>query len=421
MTAESHVEEQAYVVQLKTPSHFCVESELRQTLPNPDGFEVTKGYWVARPPDEQSALAGYSELVLTILIVSKTLREAEEHALKVGRTFGSLTAAFGGYPLDPPRLHRIAAVDAAGRLVSQHNYHYDDQLHESLRGPLDPIVQHRYQRYLEFFSSTDEGTRYRLQSAIHWYGIAIGADDPTVSYVAAWTGLECIGPVMDGRFHPHGPRARCQVCGNRNAEKRDRKMAGIDHVFHSGILEPNERFSRAEAHELRNDAVHGLRPSESLVQDCSRFRRFLTDLLNLSIVTGLTPLEYDEAKSVRSLMAGDYEFRPCSRASIRFKEGRMEPYLGEWAGGNIARKSDRGSHGLGQSDLVMEIESAWAIEERHRKLVDSFSYEEFRRLGQDGYPLMDVPMPPLIPWNDRPPSPAWEGFSNSGWEFLSDR
>ncbi len=420
MTAESHVEEQVYVVQLKAPSHFSVESELRQTLPNPEGFEVTKGYWVARPPDEQSALAGYSELVLTIRIVSRALRDAEEHALKVGRTFGSLTAAFGGYPLDPPRLDRIAAVDAAERLVSQHNYHYDDQLHESLRGPFDPIVQHRYQRYLEFFSSTDEGTRYRLQSAIHWYGIAIGADDPTVSYVAAWTGLECIGPVMDGRFHPHGPRARCSTCGNRK-EKRDRKMAGIDHVFHSGILEPDERFSPEKAHRLRSDAVHGLRSRESLVQDCSRFGRFLTDLLNLSIVTGLTQPDYDEAKSARSLMAGDYEFRPCSRASIRFSEGRMEPFLGEWVGGNVTRKSQWGSHGLGDSDLVMEIGTAWALDERHSELLDAFGYEEFTRLGQEGYPLRDVATPPLVPWASRPSSPVWQDSTNAGWEFVSGR
>ena len=420
MTAEIHVEQQAYVAELKAPSHFSVDFELRQTLPNPEGFEVTKGYWVARPPDEQSALAGYSELVLTILIVSRTLRDAEEHVLRVGRTFGSLTAAFGGYPLDPPRLHRIAAVDAAERLVSQHNYQYDDQLHESLRGSLDLSVQYQYQRYLECFSSTDEGTRHSLQSAIHWYGIAIRADDPTVSYVAAWTGLECIGPVMDARFHPHGSRARCSTCGNRN-QKRDRKMAGIDHVFHSGILETSEGFTPEKARRLRNKAVHGLRPREALVQGCSRFRRFLTDLLNLSIVTGLTPPDYNEAKSVRSLMAGDYEFRPCSRASIRFTEGRMEPFLGEWVGGNVTRKSQWGSHGLGDSDLVMEIESAWAIEERHRELVDAASYEEFRRLGQEGYPLRDVAMPRLIPWADRPSWPVWQDSLSADWESDSGR
>ena len=77
--------------------------------------------------------------------------------------------------------------------MSQHNYYYDNQLHESLGGPFDLIVQHRFQRYIEFFSLFDESTRYRLQSAIHWYGIAVGADDPTVSYVAAWTVWNALG------------------------------------------------------------------------------------------------------------------------------------------------------------------------------------------------------------------------------------
>ena len=226
-----HADEQVYVVELKAPSHFYVESEVRQVLRHPGGFEVRKGYWVARPPDEQSAIVGYTELALTILLVSGTLKDAEDHALKVGRMFSSLTSAFGGYPLDPPRLNRIAAVDVDERLLSQHSYYYDEHLHVSLSVPFDAIVQHRFQRYIEFFSLFDENTRFRLQSAMHWYGIAVGADDPTVSYVAAWTGLECIGLLMDSRFHTQGSRAPCPTCGNQVGEKRDRKMAGIEHVF----------------------------------------------------------------------------------------------------------------------------------------------------------------------------------------------
>ena len=81
------------------------------------------------------------------------------------------------------------------------------------------------------------------------------------------------------------------------------------------------------------------------MQDCLKFKRFLIDLLNTSIVTALTPSEYDEDRSVRSLMAGDYEFRPSSRMSIKFSEGQMSPYLGEWIEGNLGRKPQRGAHG----------------------------------------------------------------------------
>ena len=186
------VEEQVYVAELKAPSHFYVESEVRHVLPNDRGFEISKGYWVARPSSEQPAFKEYSELVFTILFASKTLEDAEDHVLRVGRMFGALTSAFGGYPLYPPRLHRIANVNVAERILSQHNYYYDDQLYESLGKPFNAMVQHRLQRYLEFFSSIDENTRYRLQLAMHWYGIAIGAEDPTVSYVAGWTGLDVL-------------------------------------------------------------------------------------------------------------------------------------------------------------------------------------------------------------------------------------
>ena len=409
-----HAEEQVYVAELKAPSHFYVESEVRHVLPAPSGFEVSKGYWVARPPSEQAALKGYAELALTILFVSKTLKEAEEHALKVGRTFSSLTSAFGGYPLAMPRLNRIATVDVSERLLTQHNYSYDDQLHESLGGPFDSIVQHRFQRYIEFFSLFDESTRYRLQSAIHWYGIAVGTDDPTVSYVAAWTGLECVGLLMDGRFHAQASNAPCQTCGNQAGKKRDRKMAGIEHVFNSGTLEPMKGFSFQKSRELRNDAVHGLRESESIMQDCSTFGHFLIDLLGISIVTALTPPKYGQDQSIRSLMARDYELRPCSRMSIKFSEGQMSPYLGEWIEGNLSRKPQRGTHGQGQSDLVMDIDSTWAIHNSQHDFVESVSYEEFRRLRQEEYSLPDREKPPFIPWRDRPSSPAWR--SASDWE-----
>ena len=116
-----------------------------------------KGYWAAHPPNEESVLKGYSELGLTILFVSKTLKNAEDHALKAGRMFSALTSAFGGYPVDPPRLNRIALVDVLGKLTSQHNYSYDDQLHKSLGEPFDSRIEHQYKRYLNSFSTKGRG------------------------------------------------------------------------------------------------------------------------------------------------------------------------------------------------------------------------------------------------------------------------
>ncbi len=411
------IESQVYVAQLKVPSYFHIRKEVRKPLPNPAGFEVSKGYWVARPPHERSALPEYAELTLTILFASKELKDAEDHALKVGRMFSTPTSAFGGYPLAPPRLHRIASVDALERLRSQHNYYYDDQLHLSLGVTFDSIVEHRFQRYLQFFSSVDEDTKYRIQSAMHWHGVAVGSEDPTVSYVAAWTGLECIGLLMDRRFHEQGRKAPCSTCGNPAGKERGRKMAGIEHVFKSGAVEPKKRFPHEQARKLRDDAVHGLRPIEPLFQDCSEFFRYLIDLLAASISTALTPPECNDNSAVRSLIAGDYEFRPASRMSIKFSEGQMEPYLDDkWVVGNLCRESKREPQGHGQSDVVMSGERLWQIDASQREYVESECYEEFTRVGQGEYPLSGLPMPEIIPWKDRPSEPAWKDVSDSDWE-----
>ena len=332
--------------------------------------------------------------------------------------FSTPTSAFGGYPFAPPRLHRLASVDAFERLLSQHNYYYDDQLHESLGVTFDSIVEYRYQRYLQVFSSADDSTKYRIQSAMHWLGVAVGSEDPTVGHVAAWTGLECIGLLMDRRFHEQGRKARCSTCGNLPGKKRDRTMAGIKHVFNSGVVEPKEGFSHKQARRLRNEAVHGLREIEPLLQDCSDFARYLIDLLTVSITTALTPPESNDNSAVKSLIAGDYEFRPSSRMSIKFSEGQMEPYLDDtWVVGNLCRESERDPQGHGQSDVAMSGERLWQIDTSQLEHVESECYEEFTRVGQGEYPLSGLPMPEIIPWKDRPSSPAWKDVFDSDWEF----
>ena len=408
------------MAELRLPTFFNVERGVRKVLPNPSGFSVHNGYWVSRTPDGESAIEGDSELTLVFQYVGRTLKDAEEHALQVGAKFGSLTSAFGGYPLASPRLQRVAAVNVEERLVTQHNYLYDDRLHETQRASFDPKVQNEYQRFLDFFSSYNGKTIYRLQSAIHWYSIAISADDPAVAYVAAWTGLECIGLVMDSRFHPQGSRAACLTCGNRAGGKRDSTVAGIEHVFKSGTLESIDGFSFERAHQLRHDVVHGLREIELLMQECSDFGRFLIDLLNVSFLTALTPQEYKDDNSVLSLKAGDYRIRPTSRLSILFNEGQMSPYLGDWVECRLIRKPLRGTQGQGISDVLMEVESSWIVHNEQRDSVVSFSYEEFRRLGQEEYPLEGRDMPRFLPWRDRPLEPAWQSASESGWESLTE-
>ena len=184
-----------------------------------------------------------------------------------------MASAYGGYPLQSPYLHRIARIGVDGNLNSQHDYGYRGKPYAL--SEFNQTADHQFRQYLQSISSIGGKTRYQLQSAIHWYGISISSDDPTVSYVAAWTGLECIGIVIDSIAHPNGPKIHCQTCRNRAGERRDRKKAGITHILNrltdgpwSESLTDEAReqlakdfrgsFTSQEANDLRDSIVHGL-------------------------------------------------------------------------------------------------------------------------------------------------------------------
>ena len=126
-----------------------------------------------------------------------------------------------------------------------------------------------------------------MQSAIHWYGIAIGADEPTISYVAAWTGLESVGEIIDCIAHPNESRDVCQICPNRPDRYGERSTPGINHAFnyvskeflHQSLshearellTKDLEGFSFEEARTLRNNVVHGRQELDTLVQKNVRY------------------------------------------------------------------------------------------------------------------------------------------------------
>ena len=168
------------------PTCFYANQETRYPLQHPEGFQVNKGYCVIPSRDEQSALDGYTEMALVIEFVSQRIKEAEEHALKVGRMFASVASAFGGFPLESPCLRRIANIGIYDDLKAQYTYVYG--IKPYVLSQFDYEGGHLFDRYVQSISAADAKTRHQIQSAIHWYGICISADDPAVSWVAAWTG-----------------------------------------------------------------------------------------------------------------------------------------------------------------------------------------------------------------------------------------
>ena len=411
-------DEQIYVAELKVPSRFFSVSEFRREIPNPTEFGINRGYYVVLPRDEQSVASGYAEITLVIELLSTGLVQAEDHAMSVGGVFSTLVSAFAACPIESPQLERLACIDIVDGLRSEH--HYLHRLRPHMISEFNQVGDHRLREYIRSIASIDGNTRGHLQSAIHWYGVSISADDPTVSYVAAWTGLECIGTAIDRIAHPYGPKAPCKACGNEAGKDRDRTMAGIDHMFHrlsDGPLSASlpddvkERlfsellgcFSSQEAHDLRNSIVHGLEDLESLVQKSSKARLHLIHVLNASIQSVM-------GESIQSWKpGGDYRVHPDFRYSLRFKPGlNQSPYQNQWA----SSLHSRGVHSAPEPSkfYMSEYDLEFAINEPAARFAESHCQEPFKR-DDDVYRLGHDPEQQVWPtWYDRPAEPDWKEF-----------
>ena len=303
--------------------------------------------------------------------------------------------------------------------MTEHHYCYRRKPY--ILAEFDLTVGHQFRKYVEAVSSIDERTKRQLQSAIHSYGISITVDDPAVSYVAAWTGLECIGTAIDRAAHPNGPKAPCKVCGNMVGKDRDRKMAGIDHMINSLSFGPlsdsmsEEARNRLEkdslgslsldqAHELRNLIVHGLGEIDHLIQGSVRHRRFLLHVFNASIQALL-------GQHVKSWLPGEYEFHPEIRHSLKFREGLIrDPYCEEWVADMRCKAAEpsfqRGELAyVGGVDVVLEFSGVAA------QFIEFQSEELFRRDVDVYNAISETEIVGISSWDDRTAEPQWVEYA----------
>ena len=108
-------------------------------------------------------------------------------------------------------LHKLARVGPSGGLYEQNAYFY---LEDSERRPRILVAPSMLQMLLERLGGLETRDRERLELAVRWYGMSVAAGDPLDGYLAAWIGLESVGPTLDSRYHQSGPRANCPTCGN---------------------------------------------------------------------------------------------------------------------------------------------------------------------------------------------------------------
>ena len=299
-------EERTYVAELRIPTFFYRGKEAKDSLANPEYYEITKGYWVLRPLGIQSEANADPDFNLTIEFNQTSLKEAENHALKVGATFSSLASGYSGQPVETPILHRIALTDSKGNLVSQSNYQY---AHKSqMLAEFNPDIQYQFQKYLQHYSSPENKSGFRLRTAVNWYGISLSANDPAIGVVAAWTGLECVGPLLFSKYHPkdegktrYNVENPCDICGHEGNSKRfDRGFAGIQHAFQliaQGDINESVSvmliadLSANAAKDLRDTVVHGLewKGVGNLEQRCMETHPHLMHVLNASILGVMGP------------------------------------------------------------------------------------------------------------------------------------
>ena len=415
--------EQLYVAELRIPTHYYQEADRKKRLPNPEAFGISKGYWSLRPLPNITDTDGQAIFALTISYTSQALKDAEDRALKAGRIFSSLASGFAAHPVASPKLCRIATVDSRERLISQTNYWYGYKMFRL--SEFSQVTQHRFQHYIQEVSSMPDMDRHKLQSAIHWYGNSLTAAEPTVSVVAAWTGLECIGEILNSKYHPDGTRARCSTCGNNPSTKkgRNKTLAGIEHVFcwvresHrqkgdkngvEGIIASDlvEDFDFENARSLRNAIVHGSGHVTLLEERCKEVRRHLSHVLNASIQNAMPDL-------APSGITGDYDVHPEGRASLKFEAALPKcPYYGDWVEGfraSLVEKS-RVPNELTPSTrhrVVAWTEIEWTSDV-YVGPVASKCQEAFDR-GSEIYGESDESLLTGIPtWDDRPYEPPWE-------------
>ena len=247
-----------YVAEVRMPSSFYTTEQVRNPLPNPEAFEILRGYWKLDPMKDPYDEGGYAELTFVIEFPEANLRQAEDKALNVANQIATIMSAYGGSPITTPSLFRIATVTQGGTIDRQHNYVYRNSPYLHLKFNNEVKTQLDY--YLKQASLMAHQTQYRLRSAIYWYGTSIGAPHPTVSYVAAWTGLETIEPLINKKFHPINLKITCHICNNEAGVKRNRKIAAIKHLSELLTNHLSNSMPKDTRNKIVNDLKLGLSP-----------------------------------------------------------------------------------------------------------------------------------------------------------------
>jgi len=405
-----------YVAELLVPSALYASHGDRGAIPNPGGFGITRGYWRVHFQPDHLQTERPTGLMLTVQFVSEDRETAEDLAITVGLGLSEVISLYSGSPLTKLLLRRLARIGPADGILEQNEYIYHREMDNLPRIKVDTP---EFTKILQWFGNLDAEEEYRSKLAARWYGMAVGASDPLDGYLAVWIGLESIGPAVDRRFHPSGPKVACQVCQNKAGEDRDRKTAGIDHAVRLVAPEILDSRSIDDLVNIRNQIAHGLAPANDLRSAAEELVPDLTLVLGVATLTAARPEEVKPG-SGKAALPRDYETRPDARASLLSSVELVNhcPYYGGWIPfkreyvDEYSRTEPDGRYFWG----ALRAGIGWKPSVSSPSPDLTKEYVEFKRLGSDfTFPSVELPesQPPPVPigpWRVRPVSKAWERY-----------
>ena len=415
-------DESLYVAEVHIPTNTVSSSDTRIPLGDSKTLGIVRGYCRLKETDTgDSDTPLLANIAMMLEFLSPSLKKAENHAIKIGQDMSSAVASSWNTPFQEPRLYRIAHEDVTKKILSQHHYSYLPEPAVIDFGGTSLL--HVLPAAINILESLDTQTGERVIAAQRWYGMALAADDPAISYLAAWMGLEYIGMLLNQLWHKNGVKLTCNVCQNPANIKRDRTMAGIEHGF--GLLASGQlidlntmaqsarpQFNRdiktgftfKQAENIRNILVHGLEQHPEVRAEAPKFRRHLTHVL-YGCIRHLVRV------TDRAVLPAEHRVGPDLRYSIKSRRPQdADPYLDKWPTVvelKIAADSDYAKSGFTRTteakiDAASQAKIGFECSEAFSRGIGAFDLTD-----QESDPK---PMTGLVAWEDRSVEPDWQPF-----------
>ena len=302
-----------YVIEVFIPAATYEKPKFVEVLPEPQYLGAVRGYWKVH--FEQDHLNTERSMGLMVIAqITGTSREvAENKSIALGEKMANLVALYAGSPYNRPLLRRLARIGSGGGILEQNVYYYLEERERLRQIQLKP---EQLQTLLTRFGQLDATILQQLVLATRWGWLSIlTPNDSMDSYLAAWIGLESIGPYLNSLYHDSGVKAACMVCGNEAGKDRDRKLAGIEHIIR--LVAPEALIGRVleDILRIRNEIAHGLKPAEELR---TASNQLLPDL-HVSLLSGILTgggRGMEPIITLTSYLPRDSQVRPDARGDL---------------------------------------------------------------------------------------------------------